>query len=70
MGIASAPVRVASSDILVTASIGATVIGAGSSAKDGLIVADQALYVAKDRGRNRVIVLQRREAETACAEIA
>lgn len=54
--IASAPILTASSEIPVTASIGATVIAGGDAAseKNALLAADKALYEAKNAGRNRV----------------
>jgi diguanylate cyclase (GGDEF)-like protein len=58
LAIASAPILTASSEIPVTASIGATVIAAGSGLdKEILLAADRALYQAKNSGRNRVSVL-------------
>ena len=56
LAIASAPILTASSEIPVTASIGAAVIAgdAAASEKDALLAADKALYEAKNSGRNRV----------------
>lgn len=59
LAIASAPILSASSEIPVTASIGATVadIAEANSENDLLLAADKALYEAKSAGRNRVSVL-------------
>lgn len=58
LAIASTPIRTGSTEIAITASIGATVIDDGSEAqKEILLTADRALYQAKNGGRNRVIVL-------------
>jgi two-component system, cell cycle response regulator len=56
LAIASAPILTASSEIPVTASIGATVVGGTTtvSEKEALLAADKALYNAKNGGRNRV----------------
>jgi two-component system, cell cycle response regulator len=56
LAIAAAPILTASSEIPVTASIGATVINAAARAsdKDALLAADKALYNAKNSGRNQV----------------
>jgi two-component system cell cycle response regulator len=56
LAIASAPILAASSEIPVTASIGATVVAGAATAseKEALLAADKALYDAKNRGRNRV----------------
>ena len=56
LAISSAPILTASSEIPVTASIGASVIAgdAATSEKDALLAADKALYEAKNGGRNRV----------------
>jgi two-component system cell cycle response regulator len=58
LAIASTPISAAGSMIPVTVSIGATEIAAGArSDQEGLLVADKALYQAKDGGRNRVCIL-------------
>jgi two-component system cell cycle response regulator len=56
LAIASAPILAASSEIPVTASIGATVVEGTAVAlgKEALLAADKALYEAKNGGRNRV----------------
>jgi diguanylate cyclase (GGDEF)-like protein len=56
LAIASAPILTASSEIPVTASIGATVVEGTAVAlgKEALLAADKALYEAKNGGRNRV----------------
>ncbi|WP_158257356.1 putative bifunctional diguanylate cyclase/phosphodiesterase [Kineococcus xinjiangensis] len=52
----SQPVRVAGEDLVVSASIGIAVSHAGPSAQELLQDADVAMYAAKERGRNTVVV--------------
>ena len=56
MRICSEPVRYAGNNIGISASIGAFVLrpGTGVGVDDALHRADDALYAAKDGGRNRV----------------
>jgi len=55
--ICSTPILTASLAISVSSSIGVSVIEAGGSSQESLIAADQALYMAKNGGRNRVWML-------------
>jgi diguanylate cyclase (GGDEF)-like protein len=56
--IASTPILTASTEIAVTVSIGATIVGPGVTAeKEPLAAADRALYQAKNAGRNRTVVV-------------
>ena len=58
LAIASAPILSASSEIIVTASLGAAVTSpGGGSERETLLAADTALYRAKNEGRNRVVVI-------------
>lgn len=52
--LASSPLSVANNNIQVTASIGMTTLGADASFKRLYTQADEALYQAKTKGRNRV----------------
>jgi len=55
--ICSTPILTASLAVSVSSSIGVSVIEAGGSSQAALIAADQALYMAKNGGRNRVWML-------------
>jgi two-component system, cell cycle response regulator len=55
--ICSIPILASSLTISVSSSIGVSVIEAGGSSQESLIAADQALYMAKNGGRNRVWML-------------
>jgi diguanylate cyclase (GGDEF)-like protein len=58
LAIASTPILSVSSEIAVTASIGATVIADGGVTQEEiLLTADKALYQSKNDGRNRVTIL-------------
>lgn len=55
--VAAAPVRADEVEIPVTISIGVTAVDGNTSEKEVLAVADEALYQAKNKGRNRASVL-------------
>ena len=51
------PVNTPSGDVLVTISVGATLIGPGETADDTIARADAAMYSAKGSGRNQVVAI-------------
>ena len=69
-GVAAQPVSVESAVIPVTVSLGVAVSADGAGRPEELLrQADEALYTAKDRGRNRVEAASRQEVSSQPAEV-